>query len=166
MDHPPFPWRCSRRRFVALACALLVPLRAAGAAQTRPLPAAFDPSRDAARDLDAALSIARATRRRLLVEVGGEWSTWCRILDRFFAAQPELKRIRDANFVLLKVNFSRENQNAAFLVRWPKVADYPHFFVLDADGRLLHSQDSAALESGMDYNPAAMREFLLSWSLR
>jgi len=159
-------WRCSRRRFVALACAMLVPLGAAGAAETHPLPAAFDPARDPARDLDAALSIARATHRRVLVEVGGEWCTWCHIMDRFFAAHPELKRIRDANYVWLKVNFSKENRNAAFLARWPKIAGYPQLFVLDAEGRMLQSQDSAPLEASKDYDPTAFREFLLSWSPR
>ena len=166
MSRTQFLCRCSRRRFLALAGALFVPLPAADAAETRPLPTAFDPSRDAARDLDAALAIARATRRRVLVEVGGEWCSWCHILERFFAAQPELKRIRDAKFVWLKVNFSKENPNAALLARWPKVAGYPHLFVLDADGRLLHSQDSAQLEAGKDYDPGAVRTFLVSWSPR
>jgi hypothetical protein len=36
--------------------------------------------------------------------------------------------------------------------------------VLDADGRLLHSQDSAQLEAGKDYDPGAVRTFLVSWS--
>ena len=166
MPRSQLPWVFSRRRFVALACALLVPLPAAGAAATRPLPTGFDPARDPAQDLAAALRIAQATRRRVLVEVGGEWSTWSRALDRFFRAQPELKKIRDANFVSLKVNYSKENPNATFLARWPKVADYPHLFVLDADGRLLHSQPSALLEADKDYDLDAVRTFLVSWSPR
>jgi hypothetical protein len=151
---------------VALTCALLVPLPATAVTETRPLPTGFDPARDPALDLEAALRIARATRRRVLVQVGGDWSTWSRTMDRFFPAHPELKKIRDANFVWLKVNFSKENPNAAFLARWPKVADYPHLFVLDADGRLLHSQASEPLEGAKDYDPDAFRQFLVSWSLR
>jgi len=156
----------SRRRFVAGAIALLAPLSAAATTEAQPLPYRFDPARDAARDLDIALRMARASRRRVLVEVGGEWCSWCHILDRFFAANPELKRIRDANFVWLRVNFSKENQNQAFLARWPKVAGYPHLFVLGADGRLLQSQDTAALEAGNDYDPGAVRAFLVRWSPR
>ena len=166
MARSQFLWRCSRRRFVALACALVVPFPASGATETRPLPTGFDAARDPAQDLAAALRIAQATRRRVLVEVGGDWSTWSRAMDRFFGAQPELKRIRDANFVWLKVNFSKDNPNAGFLARWPKVANYPHLFVLDADGRLLQSQDSASLEAGKDYDPKKFRAFLDSWSLR
>ena len=159
-------WRLSRRGFVAGACALLVPLRAAAATEAPALPYRFDPARDAARDLETSLRIARASRRRVLVEVGGEWCSWCHILDRFFTANPELKRLRDANFVWLRVNFSKENPNQALLSRWPKVAGYPHLFVLDASGRLLQSQDTAVLEAGNDYDPGAVRAFLVQWSPR
>ena len=124
----------------------------------------FDPARDATRDLETALQLARAHRRRVLVEVGGEWCVWCHILDRFFAANPDLTRIRDANFVWLKVNFSNQNPNVALLDRWPKVAGYPHLFVLDADGRVLQSQDTSLLEAGKSYDPIAFRAFLVDWS--
>jgi thiol:disulfide interchange protein len=156
--------RPSRRRFLAALCVLLASHRAAALTETSPLPTRFDPARDPARDLDTALQMARTTRRRVLAEVGGEWCTWCHIMDRFFAANPDLAKIRDANFIILKINFSKENQNQAFLARWPKVAGYPHFFVLDATGRLLQSQDTSMLEAAKDYDPIAFRSFLLDWS--
>ncbi len=159
-----FGLRVSRRRILALAASLCVPWRAF-AADTRPqLPARFDPTRDAAADLETALRIARAAGTRVLIDVGGEWCAWCHILDRFFAANPEVRQLRDANYVWLKINFSRENRNESFIGRWPDVAGYPHFFVLESDGRLLHSQDTGALEAGRDYDPAAMRAFLVRWA--
>ncbi len=156
----------SRRRFVVAAAAVLVPMRSLAAAESRPLPTRFDPERDAKTDLETALRMARATRRRVLVEVGGEWCTWCHIMDRFFAANAEAKRVRDANFIWLKLNFSKENPNQALLSRWPKITGYPHLYVLDADGRLLHSQDTSVLEAGREYDPVAFRAFLLEWSPR
>ena len=151
----------SRRQFVCAACALL----AAPGAPAQLLPQGFDPARNPEKDLAAALQVARATGRRVLVEVGGEWCSWCHILDRFFANEPELRRYRDAHYVWLNVNFSKENPNEGFLRRWPKVAGYPHFFVLDADGRLLVSQDTAPLETLKSYDPVAMRAFLARWAL-
>ena len=153
----------SGRRFVAVAFALLVSTSAISAPEN-PLPAKFDPTREAVRDLDTALQLARSTQRHVLVEIGGEWCTWCHIMDRFFAANGELKTLRDANFVWLKVNFSKENENKALLSRWPKVAGYPHLFVLGADGRLLHSQDTSALEARNSYDPIKFRAFLVDWS--
>lgn len=156
----------TRRRFIAMACALVATFDAAAVTETQPLPTRFDPARDAAHDLETALRIARSTRRRVLAEVGGEWCTWCHIMDRFFASNPDLKKIRDAHFVLLRVNFSKENQNQAFLARWPKVAGYPHLYVVDAEGRLLVSQDTSTLETAKDYDPIAFRAFLLEWASR
>ncbi len=146
------------------ASALILPLCAEAVSEDPPLPVKFDPARDAARDLQTALQIAREMKQRVLVEVGGEWCTWCHIMDRLFVAHPDLKRMRDANFVWLKVNFSKENQNESLIARWPKVAGYPHLFVLDADGRVLQSQDTGLLESGKDYSPIAFRTFLVDWS--
>ena len=160
------PLRVSRRRVLAALCALIASPRAAALTESSPLPTRFDPARDPAHDLDTALQMARKTRRRVLAEVGGEWCTWCHIMDHFFAANPDLAKMRDANFIVLRINFSKENQNQAFLGRWPKVAGYPHFFVLDANGRLLHSQDTSVLEAAKDYDPAAFRAFLLEWSMR
>ena len=110
--------------------------------------------------------MARATGRRVLVDVGGEWCTWCHILDRFFTANPDLKRLRDGWYVLLKINWSPDNTNSSLLKRWPKITGYPHLFVLDADGALVHSQQTSALESGSSYDVAAMRAFLVQWAPR
>ena len=149
---------------MACACVLCLPLPARAAEQPVKLPFDYDPARDPASDLDVALRIARAASRRVLMVVGGEWSSSSRTLDRFFAANPDLKRYRDANYVWLKVNWSAENHNEAFLRRYPAINGYPHLFVLDSGGRLLHSQDTEELETTKNYDPAAMRAFLVKWA--
>ena len=128
------------------------------------LPVAFDPARDAAADVATAAKQAKAQGKRVLVDVGGEWCSWCHILDRFVAANADIRALRDANYVWVKVNWSKENKNEALLSRWPKINGYPHFFVLDADGKLLHSQDTGSLESGKDYDHAKLGAFLKTWA--
>jgi thiol:disulfide interchange protein len=154
--------RLSRRRFLAVA--VLLPWCVGAAESASPLPLDFDPARDPARDLEIALRMAHTTGRRVLVEVGGEWCTWCHILDRFFEANPDLKRFRDANYIWLKVNWSPENQNEAFLRRYPAIPGYPHFFVLDPSGKLAFSQNTSELEAKKNYDPAAMHAFLVKWA--
>ncbi|MEO8485541.1 MAG: thioredoxin family protein [Betaproteobacteria bacterium] len=151
------PWSLRRRALAALA---LAPLLRAMPVRAQPFPERFDPKRDAAADVAAALGRARAEGKRVIVEVGGEWCTWCHILDRFFAANPDLAALRDARYLWVKVNFSRENENRALLARWPKIDGYPHIFVLDADGVLQRSQDTGALERGKSYDATKMRAFL------
>ena len=145
-------------RAVGLASLLAaLPVRAV---ESWTAPQKFDPRRDAAADVAAAVRHAAATRRRVIVDVGGEWCTWCHIMDRFFESRPELMALRERHYVWVKVNYSKDNPNTALLSRWPRIAGYPHLFVLDARGELVHSQDTSVLESGQSYSVEAMRNFL------
>ena len=124
------------------------------------LPAKFDPARDAAADVAAATAQAKAQGKRVLVDVGGEWCSWCHILDRFIVANADVRTLRDNGYVWVKVNWSPQNKNETLLSRWPKIKGYPHLFVLDGDGALVHSQDTGALEEGKDYDKAKVLAFL------
>jgi len=148
-----------RARLIAIA--LLGFAIAAAAAE---LPARFDPSRDAAADVAEAIALANAQGKHVIVDVGGEWCSWCHILDRFIAGNPDVRLLIDAKYIWVKVNFSKENRNEALLARWPKVAGYPHLFVLDANGRLLHSQDTGRLESGNGYDRRKFVAMLQRWA--
>ena len=50
----------------------------------------YDPSRDAAKDIDAAVVEAQKTGRHILLVVGGDWCSWCHTLDNYFKSNPEL----------------------------------------------------------------------------
>lgn len=120
----------------------------------------YDPKRDAANDIRHAIAIARKENKHVLLEVGGAWCIWCKILDRYFEDNPDLLALRKANYVMVKVNFSKENENKAALAKYPKAAGYPHLYVLDAQGELVKSQDTGALEAGRSYDHGRMRDFL------
>ena len=137
---------------------------AVSSANAADLPAKFDPSRDAAADIAYATSLAKEQGKRVIVDVGGEWCVWCHIMDRFIAATPDVRALIDAQYVWVKVNFSRENENAALLGRWPKVEGYPHLFVLDAGGKVLHSQDTGKLEAGKSYDKRKFLDMLRKWA--
>lgn len=150
-----------RDRARLIAIALLGFAIAAAAAE---LPARFDPSRDAAADVAEAIALANAQGKHVIVDVGGEWCSWCHILDRFIASHADVRALIDARYVWVKVNVSKENRNRALLAHWPRIEGYPHLFILDADGRLVHSQDTGVLESGKDYDEARFVAMLRKWS--
>ncbi|MBA4123568.1 MAG: thioredoxin family protein [Acidobacteria bacterium] len=124
----------------------------------------FDPTKDAARDLQAAIAKAQTEGKRIILDVGGEWCGWCRLMDNYFIKNPALAKLRDENFVWLKINFSEENENKEFLAAYPAIKGYPHLFVLEKDGKLLHSQNTEELEEPKSYNLQKFTDFLKLWS--
>lgn len=148
-----------RRTIVGAAAALML----WASASAGELPTNFDPARDAIADVAMAVKQAKQEGKRVLVDVGGEWCAWCRIMDRFFAGNARARALRDTHYVWVKVNWSKENRNEALLSQWPKIDGYPHLFVLGADGRLIHSQDTSLLEQGRGYDARKFIAFLERW---
>ena len=102
----------------------------------------------------------------MLIEVGGKWCGWCHRLDDYLKRNRKLAALLERNFVMVKVNYSPENENEEVLSGYPEVAGYPHFFVLDGQGKLLHSQDTAELEKGKSYHARRFKGFLTRWGPR
>lgn len=124
----------------------------------------FDPLRNPMADLAAAVITAAKERKRIILDVGGEWCGWCVYMDKFFYQNPKLDKLRNDNYVWVKVNMSPENENTAFLAPFPVPTGYPHLYVLDETGKMIHSQDTASLESGKSYDIAIFTAFLKKWS--
>jgi thioredoxin-related protein len=135
------------------------------AAQAKFIPVdKYDPKRDAAHDIQDAIAEAQRNHKRILLEVGGLWCSWCHTLDNFFATHTDLLALRDRSFVTVKINFSEENENKEVLSRYGPVESYPHIFILDSEGKLLLSQDTGVLESGKSYDLEKLTSFLKQWS--
>lgn len=124
----------------------------------------FNPLRDPAADLKAAVTAAKIGGKRIIIDVGGEWCVWCHILDSYLTANSELAKILDENYIWLKINMSEENENKEFLSAYPAIKGYPHLFVLETDGTFLHSQDTAPLESRKSYDEILFKNFLIKWA--
>jgi len=142
----------------ALGLAVPRPARAGGSA-------GYDPRRDPAADLKAAVHDATASGRRILLEVGGEWCPWCHVFQNLVTSDKEIGARLHAGFVVVKVNWSPENENARFLSAYPPIPSYPHFFVLDGNGTYLWSQNGAQFEKGRNgYDRNKVLAFIEQWS--
>jgi len=141
---------------------------AADVAAVAGLNAQFDPARDPVADLATAKVEAQRGGKRIVLDVGGEWCSWCHLLDAFIEGDAEIRSFRDANYVWMKVNYSEDNENAAFLSQFPQIKGYPHLFVLDAQGTLLHSQFTGELEADKGqpkgYNRERFLAFMKEWA--
>lgn len=148
-----------RNRYVAgIAMALLTAANASGAEKL------FDPGRDPAKDLQAAERDAQAHHKNILLDVGGNWCPWCILLDRTLNQDRDLRDLVKRDYVVLRVNWSRENENAAFLNNYPKPKGFPAWYVLSPEGQLLKAEDTSELEQthklDAGYNRDALKEFL------
>jgi thiol:disulfide interchange protein len=125
----------------------------------------YDPARDAGDDAVAALALAKRTNRMVLIEVGGDWCAWCHILDRFIRSHPKVGHRLYETFVVLKVNVSEDNDNAEFMASMPPVLGYPHMYISDADGNILHSQDTADFLYDNRYSEQRFMDFFDRWQI-
>jgi thiol:disulfide interchange protein len=124
----------------------------------------FDAARNAAEDIDLAIAEARKTGKRILLDIGGNWCLWCHQLDELFRGNPDLLQLREDNFITVAVYFGPDNKNEQVLSRYSEVLGIPHFFVLEKDGTLLHSQHLVGLQTEGTYSSEKIKEFLIKWS--
>ncbi len=123
----------------------------------------FDPNRNPFDDLKSTIEIARDSNKRIILDVGGNWCIWCHRIDAFMNRTEDVKSLLDKYYIVLKINFSKENKNEKFLSQYPAIEGYPHFFVLEKDGSLLHSQNTGELEKEKDYDAEKFVDFLNKW---
>jgi thioredoxin-related protein len=120
----------------------------------------YDETRDPAKDLLAATAKAQQEDKQVLLLVGGEWCSWCQEMNRFLDREPELAHQFNRTFVVVKVNVSEQNKNTPFLKAYPEYLGVPHFYVLDAKGKLLESFNTGLLEKGKSYDEARFGKFI------
>lgn len=123
----------------------------------------YDKSRDPAEDLKATIRRAEAEEKRILLQIGGDWCGWCARMSSYMETNETIRRLIDENFLVMKVTYPGGEYTEPFLAQYPKVRAYPHLFVLERDGTLLHSQGTGELEEGKSYNEDVFRDFLVSW---
>jgi thiol:disulfide interchange protein len=127
-------------------------------------PAGYDKTRDPAADLAAAIPQAQREHKRILLEVGGEWCVYCRLLNKVVHEDERLvKRLAD-DFIVLKVNFSDDVKNETFLARYPSIPSYPHLFVLETDGTFLLSETPDSFMDKDKYVADKILAFLEKWA--
>jgi thioredoxin-related protein len=97
----------SRRMQAGLAAVLL-----AGSASAIAAEKVFNPTRDAGADLQQAETQAKAEGKNILLDVGGNWCPWCLVLDRTLANDAGLHALLEKKYVVVHVNFSKENQKS------------------------------------------------------
>lgn len=126
--------------------------------------AEYDPARDPAADLAETVKMASIDGKNIILVVGGNWCSWCRLLSDYVHNSEAVQQKLASNFVMMKVNMGDGNDNTEFLGQYPKAEGYPHLYVLSSDGEFIHSQGTGVLENGAGYDDAKFLAFLDQFS--
>ena len=126
----------------------------------------YDPSADAMFDITAAISLAKESKKHVFVKVGGNWCGWCKLYTKFSESDNDITRTMEQEFISVLVNWSPENKNleAMSYLGNPQRFGYPVFIILNGEGKVLHTQDTALLEEGRGYNKNHILRFLNVWT--
>ena len=123
----------------------------------------YDDTRNPFDDAKAAIKLAKASNRNVLIEIGGKWCGWCTKMDAFLTANPNVAEQLHKHFVVIKVNVSDSNENEAFMKGLPPVLGYPHMYVASANGKMLLSKDTAELLNNGEYSVDNWLAFIDKW---
>lgn len=122
---------------------------AASIANAEPLSAAgYDAKANPDVLLQTAVNEARASNKQVLVVAGGPWCRWCMALEDFVSRNKEVKTALNNAFVPVEIYYGQDNTNEKFFAKLPKAKGYPHFWVVDKDGKVTKSINTGNVEDG------------------
>jgi thiol-disulfide isomerase/thioredoxin len=133
----------------------------------KPLPLPYDEAANANAVVNAARQRARATGKRLLIDLGGNWCLDCRILAGTVEL-PELKRWVAQHYELVAVDIGRFDKNLQIPARYgfrDRLKGVPALLVVDPrSDRLLNGADTTALADARSMNPQGLADYLAKWA--
>lgn len=126
----------------------------------------YNPNADAKLEIENAIKQAKKENKHVLVQVGGNWCPWCVKLHNYFQTEVVVKEVLSNNYIVVKVNYSKENKNleALKVLENPQRFGFPVLVILNSNGQRIHTQDSGLLESGDGYDPKKVIGFLKNWT--
>ncbi len=126
----------------------------------------YDEKADAKADIAAALGRAAKENRRVLIQWGGNWCGWCRLLHKLFKENRDIAKILLYEYDVVMVDIGKFDKNLDVAGKYEaytegfKKAGVPFLTVLDAGGNLIINQDTSSLEAGESHDPKKVLDFL------
>jgi thiol-disulfide isomerase/thioredoxin len=113
----------------------------------------YDEKADAKAAIDAALAAARRENRRVLIQWGGNWCSWCLLLHDCFTKDADLARKLRYEYDVVHVDIGKSDKNLDLAAKYG--ADFgkhglPYLTILDADGKPLANQPTDPFETKKD----------------
>jgi thiol:disulfide interchange protein len=115
-------------------------------------------------DIAAALKQATLEHKRVILDFGGDWCGDCQVLDIYFHQTPNVELL-DKDFLLVYVDIGHFDKNLDITEKYnvPLKKGVPALAVIDADGKLLYTQQAAEFGDIRYMYPASVTDFLNRW---
>jgi thiol-disulfide isomerase/thioredoxin len=133
-----------------------------------PLPYPYDEKADANAQLEKAIARAKASHKRVLVDLGGNWCGDCRILAGTLDL-PEMKSFVGKHFEMISVDVGRFDKNLQIPARYgihERLEGVPAVLVIDpvTDKQLVGKADVAALADARHMQPQDLADWLAKYA--
>jgi thiol:disulfide interchange protein len=115
-------------------------------------------------DIAAALKQAKAEKKRVILDFGGDWCGDCQVLDIYLHQSPNVELLQK-HFVMVHIDIGRMDHNVDVAAKYkvPIEKGVPALAVLDANGTLLYSQRNKEFENMSRITPQDVTAFLKRW---
>jgi thioredoxin-related protein len=145
--------------FAALALFLTLPVATLGqvtAPATKPdakKVAIYDEKADAKVLVETALKSAKRFNKRVLIQWGGNWCSWCVLLHDRFKADKDLAKTLLYEYDVVHIDSNNNMDLAAKFGADLKKNGVPFLTVLDADGKVVVNEPTEPFETKVDGKP-------------
>lgn len=128
----------------------------------------YHPEEDASAALKQAIQKASIEGKHVFITIGGNWCPWCVMLDGYLKEHSSLDSIIRADYIPLKINYSREVPNLPIMeqLEYPNRFGFPVIVILNEKGERIHTQNSAYLEEGKSYDEKKWMDFFKGWNYK
>ncbi|HLY04636.1 MAG TPA: thioredoxin family protein [Rhizomicrobium sp.] len=126
----------------------------------------YDENADANAAVANAFTKARAERKRVMIDLGGNWCGDCRVLAGIMEL-PEVRTFLDAHYVVVSVDVGRFNRNLQIPARFgitKRLEGVPSVLIADPNGKLIDADHIAALADARSMTPQAIADWLAQWA--
>ena len=126
----------------------------------------YNPEANVQEDIELAIKQAINKNKNVMLIIGGNWCPWCVRLHKFIDDNTSVDSLLTANYVVVDVNYSKENKNLVLLrkLKFPQRFGFPVIVILNQKGEQIHTQSTAYLEKEKSYSIKKLSEFFKNWS--
>jgi thiol:disulfide interchange protein len=115
-------------------------------------------------DIASALKQASLEQKRVILDFGGDWCGDCQVLDIYFHQSPDADLLAQ-HFVMVHIDIGHMDRNLDVTKKYeiPINKGVPALAVLDAQGKLLYSQQTGQFENMRNMSASSVTDFLNQW---